>query len=109
LFRVVARCALPRADARRWSLRPVGPGLVAAEPASLSTVAFILLVLSSVLFDGLLTTPQWADVERALIALAPPFGAGGPLLARTIGLIAFWALFFGAYLAVCLVMSLAAA
>jgi len=37
-------------------------------------VGFVLLVLSSVLYDGLLTTPEWAEVERALVGMLP--GAG---------------------------------
>lgn len=91
------------------ALRPFGAGLLASEPASLSMAAFILLVLSSVLFDGLLTTPQWAEFERALIAFAPQISEVGSLIIRTFGLVAFWAVFLGTYLAVSFVMSRAAA
>src|SRR5207253_11055099 len=41
--------------ARGLALRPFGAGLLANAPASVSMLAFVLLVLSSVLYDGLLT------------------------------------------------------
>jgi len=40
-------------------------------------VAFVLLVLSSVLYDGLLTTPEWAAAEQQLIDLMPGLGELG--------------------------------
>jgi hypothetical protein len=69
-------------------------------------VAFILLVLASVLYDGVLTTPEWAAAEQALLGLAPGLGAIG---VRTIGLLAFWGVFLGAYLAVTAAMGRIAA
>ena len=89
---------------RGLALRPFGAGLLANEPTSASMVAFVLLVLSSVLYDGLLTTPEWAGLERGLIGLLPA-GELGSILVKTIGLVAFWALFLGAYLAVSVAMS----
>ena len=94
---------------RGLALRPFGAGLLVDEPASPSMIAFILLVLSTVLYDGLLTTPEWAQLERELIAFLPAAGELSSLIVRTIGLIAFWALFLGAYLTVSNVMSALAA
>jgi hypothetical protein len=91
-----------------FALRPFGAGLLANAPASASMVAFILLVLSSVLYDGLLTTPEWAEAERQLIDLMPALGELGSVIIRTIGLVAFWVMFLAAYLAVSAVMSVAA-
>lgn len=91
------------------ALRPFGAGLLANEPASTSMVAFVLLVLSSVLYDGLLSTPEWAEVERQLLGVLPSLGEADSIIVRTIGLVAFWALFFGAYVAVSAVMSMVAA
>lgn len=91
------------------ALRPFGAGLLANEPASTSMVAFVLLVLSSVLYDGLLSTPEWAEVERQLLGVLPSVGEVDSIIVRTIGLVAFWALFFGAYVAVSAVMSMVAA
>src|SRR5216683_2739577 len=79
------------------TLRPFGAGLLDPAPASASMVAFVLLVLASVLYDGLLTTPEWAAAERWMIALMPALSPG---IVRTIGIVAFWALFLAAFLAV---------
>jgi hypothetical protein len=70
--------------------------------------AFVLLVLSSVLYDGLLTTPEWSEAEQQLVDLMPGLGEPGSIVVRTIGLVAFWAVFLAAYLAVSAVMSVAA-
>jgi hypothetical protein len=94
--------------ARGLALRPFGAGLLANTPASASMVAFVLLVLSSVLYDGLLTTPEWAEAEQQLINLMRALGEPGSVVVRTIGLVAFWAVFLAAYLAVSAVISAAA-
>ena len=91
------------------ALRPFGAGLLANEQASTSMVAFVLLVLSSVLYDGLLSTPEWAEVERQLLGVLPGLGEVDSIIVRTIGLVAFWALFFGAYVVVSAIMSIVAA
>src|SRR5712671_5808355 len=97
-----------QSGARGLALRPFGAGLLANVPASPSMVAFVLLVLSSVLYDGLLTTPEWAAAEQQLIELMPGLGEPGSVIVRTIGLVAFWVVFLAAYLAVSAVMSVAA-
>jgi len=113
-FGVFARFAPTEPSTRDLSgehglaLRPFGAGLLANEPASTSMVAFVLLVLSSVLYDGLLSTPEWAEVERQLLGVLPSLGEVGSVIVRTIGLVAFWGLFFGAYVAVSAVMSIVA-
>jgi hypothetical protein len=91
------------------ALRPFGAGLLADEPIPLSMVAFVLLVLSTVLYDGLLTTPEWAALERAVVSLLPASGKLSSIVARTLGLVGVWGLFLGAYLAVSAVMSTLAA
>src|SRR5713101_5266522 len=113
-FGVFARFAPTEASVRDASgacglaLRPFGAGLLANEPASASMVAFVLLVLATVLYDGLLTTPEWAELERMFVDLMPSFGEAGPAIVRTIGLVAFCVVFLAAYLAVSGVMSVAA-
>jgi hypothetical protein len=97
-----------QSGARGLALRPFGAGLLANTSTPPSMVAFVLLVLSSVLYDGLLTTPEWAEAEGRLINLMPGLGELGPVAVRTIGLVAFWAVFLAAYLAVSAVMSVAA-
>ena len=98
---------LHRADQQQWTLalRPFGAGLLDSRPISTSMTAFVLLVLSTVLYDGVLGTLEWNEMETALVALAPGLGDFAGIAIRTIGLVAFWALFFGAYLAVSATMN----
>src|SRR5712691_8914546 len=113
-FGVFARFAPTEASVRDASgacglaLRPFGAGLLANEPASASMVAFVLLVLATVLYDGLLTTPEWAELERALVGVLPGADELAAILVRTAGLVGFWGLFLGAYVAVSAVTSLVA-
>ena len=79
-----------------WTLRPFAAGLV-GETASPSMAAFVLLLLSTVLYDGLLGTPEWAALERILTAPLAGFGEPAALAVRTVCLIAFWLLFLGTY------------
>jgi hypothetical protein len=91
-----------------WTLRPFGAGLV-GEAASPSMTAFVLLLLSTVLYDGLLTTPEWGAFEHALLAPFAGLGEAGAMGARSLSLVAFWLLFLGAYRAACGLMSWAVA
>ncbi|MFQ5763589.1 MAG: hypothetical protein ACE5GT_01560 [Rhodospirillales bacterium] len=101
-----ATCFDQAGDAdREWALRPFAVGLLRNESVPASVMAFVLLVLSIVLYDGLLATPGWARFEDlALAALAAP-GDVPRLGFRTFGLVGFWLLFLGAYLATCRIMA----
>ncbi len=66
------------------------------QAASNSMTALVLFVLASVMFDGLLATPIWASID----SLFP----GGRMAVQTVGLVAVWLLFLGAYLAACRLM-----
>lgn len=89
---------------RVCALRPFGAGLLKGGPASVSMTAFVLLLLSTVLYDGLLSTPEWVAAENAAVAL---LGGGevASIAVRTLGLIGFWFIFLGAFLAAAAVMS----
>jgi len=52
---------------REWNLRPWAVGLLTDRPLSASSMVFVLLMLSSVTFDGLLATPAWADLANWMI------------------------------------------
>ena len=54
-------------DQREWNLRPWAVGLLTDRPLSTSSMVFVLLMLSSVTFDGLLATPLWAELSRWMI------------------------------------------
>ncbi len=59
---------------RPSTLRPYGAGLVVTEPCRFSLTVFILLMLSTVTFDGLKETPLWSEVLSWLLS-RPSFGA----------------------------------
>ena len=93
-----------RRSDRGCALRPFGAGLLDSRPASVSMTAFVLLLLSTVLYDGVLSTPEWAAAERAVVALLG--GDGGIAIAvRTVGLVAFGLFFFAVFIGVAAVMS----
>ncbi len=48
------------AHRREWNLRPWSAGLLVGEPLSLSASVFLILMLSTVSFDGFAETPIWA-------------------------------------------------
>ena len=90
-------------------LRPFGAGLLDSRSASPSMTAFVLLLLSTVLFDGLLNTPEWTILENAISARLRGPGEFELIVLRTAALVAFWLLFLGAYTLVGAMMSAAAA
>ncbi|HZI40276.1 MAG TPA: hypothetical protein VFD67_01190 [Gemmatimonadaceae bacterium] len=90
---------------RELSLRPFAAGLMESRPASPSQTALVLLILATVLYDGALATPEWLDVETRIMQWIPGQHEAVSIALRTIGLAASWCVFFGAYFAVCAIMS----
>jgi hypothetical protein len=82
---------------REWNLRPLATGLVRHETISVSQMAFVLLLLATVTFDGLMATPVWVEVERALLTAPPPIGGGDMTVVRTLGLLLFPVFFLELY------------
>ena len=52
----------------QFLLRRFGTGLTGRERISLSMMALVLLLLSSVLYDGLIATPEWSVAESTIAA-----------------------------------------
>ncbi len=102
VFGTFARFAPTAARDGRLLLRPFGAGLLEAEAVSTSLMAFVLLLLATVLYDGLIGTGEWAALEGALRGSCPWLGE---LTVKSVGLVVFWLLFLGAYLGVSAVMS----
>lgn len=65
-------CYAIASDAHReWNLRPFAVGLLRNPPVSFSMAAFVVVLLSTVTFDGLTATPAWGGLENALYASLP--------------------------------------
>jgi hypothetical protein len=88
-------------DARHILLRPPGRGLIEAPAASPAVVCFVMAMLSTVLFDGLLSGQAWW-LAQTKIARAAPFlvDADGYRIGAA-GLLGVWLIFLGAYVLAC--------
>ncbi len=89
------------ADHRRIVLRPPGRGLIATDAGSLAMVGFVIAMLSTVLFDGLLGGQVWLLVQRHIARLAPRLIDGNGYFLGTVGLVGLWLIFLAAYLLTC--------
>jgi len=115
LFGLLARFAPTEyiAEKNEWNLRPWAVGLLPDKPISVSLTMFVLLMLSSVTFDGLLATPLWGEVAQWMLIsdLVRPFilllqdTTGNAIAAiSTIALIVFLVVFQLLYLAFSVLM-----
>ncbi|MGH7392549.1 MAG: hypothetical protein ACREM3_24290 [Candidatus Rokuibacteriota bacterium] len=82
---------------REWNLRPYGAGLVHTDDVSPSMVVFVLLLLSTVAFDGFTATPAWAALDSALYAALAPLGGARLTVIGTLGLLGFALAFTAVY------------
>ncbi|HET7419303.1 MAG TPA: hypothetical protein VFL27_02880 [Candidatus Dormibacteraeota bacterium] len=93
LFSVVARFGPveterdPTGAIQAVYLRPWGFGLLKGAPAGWDWVVFVILMLSTLAFDGVSATPAWQDFTVALKPFWLPLGAFGLFLERTLGLV----------------------
>jgi len=95
------------ASHRHWNLRPWAVGLLTDKSLSLSLSIFVLFMLASVTFDGLLATPLWADLAktmvyseslRPIIVFLQDYTGHAIAAVTTIALIAFLLIFVGIYI-----------
>ena len=86
---------------REFNLRPFAAGLLRNKGISTSTAAFVVLLLSTVTYDGLTATPLWANIHDDL---SQAF-AGSAEAVGTLGLLVFPLLFGLVYLATVWVMA----
>jgi len=105
VFSTFARFAPTEARDGHLYLRPFGAGLLDDRPVSTSMMAFVLLLLATVLYDGLIGTGEWSAVETWLLALLPAADERGAMMIRSVGLVLMWLLFLGAYLGISALMS----
>ena len=62
VYGLLARFAPTVVEAGRWWLRFPAIGLLTRRPLGFSMVCFVLLLLTTVTFDGFLETPLWAGI-----------------------------------------------
>lgn len=93
----------PGPDGRSIVLRPLGRGLIASGAVPIAMVSFVIAMLSTVLFDGLLGGQVWWLTKQAFTRWIPNLVDDSGYWVGTLGLIAVWLLFFAAYLLTCVV------
>jgi hypothetical protein len=91
----------PGPDGRTLVVRPPGRGLVEPVAVPPGMVAFVIAMLATVLFDGVLGTQVWRLVDRTVSGEFPRLLDREGYLLGTAGLLAVWLLFLGAYLLAC--------
>jgi hypothetical protein len=83
--------------ASRWRWRPPAAGLLHGEEMTSSLAVFVIVMLSTVTFDGVMATPFWQRVESALYVALPALGDARLATINTLGLLAFCATFVVVY------------
>jgi len=91
------RCYRAAESRRGWILRLPGVGLLHTENISQSLMVFVIVMLSTVTFDGLMATPFWQRIENALYVALPALGDSRLAIINTLGLLSFCALFIAVY------------
>lgn len=91
-----------RPSGRVW-LRPPAVGLLGDREVSFSMVVFVMVVLSSVTFDGFIETPLWHEVLARVVSSS--IGAMGSGLVTALVMLVFPLLFLLAFWTCCLAMS----
>ena len=80
-------------------VRPWGVGLLKAAATGWDRVVFVILMLSTLAFDGILSTPAWQDFNVALEPVWLPLGPLGFFFVRTLGLLLLTAAFLLVFVA----------
>ena len=95
--------ALAQPSQRRFHLRPPGVGLNRIGAVTLPGVCAVILLLSTVSFDGLSATPEWLSFSTWFILQTPSFGG---YIANLIGALGLPVLFGALFAATCALMAL---
>jgi hypothetical protein len=114
VFSFLARFSITEAGADdKLYLRPPAVGLLTRDPISVSSMVFVLIMLSSVTFDGLLATSVWAELAewmiysetmRPLLVALQDITGNAIAAVGTIAMAGFLLLFQVLYLAFCALM-----
>jgi hypothetical protein len=91
----------PGRDPRSLVLRPPGRGLLATNADSIAMVGFIIAMLATVLFDGLLSGQAWWAAQAKLTRAMPLLADSRGYVIGTLGLVSVWLLLLGGFLLSC--------
>jgi hypothetical protein len=80
-------------------LRPWGVGLLQPTQSGWDRVFFVILMLSTLAFDGIESTPAWSDITITFEPLWQPYGPVGLFLLKTVGLVLLTAAFLLVFIA----------
>ena len=81
-------------------LRPWGVGLLKPGPTGWDQVVFVVLMLSTLAFDGIIATNAWQEFTVALEPIWLPMGSLGFFFVRTLGLVLLTCSFLLVFVAV---------
>ncbi|HEV8596978.1 MAG TPA: hypothetical protein VGR23_04585, partial [Candidatus Dormibacteraeota bacterium] len=76
-----------KGEVRAVYLRPWGVGLLRPFESGWDRVVFVIMMLSTLAFDGITSTPAWQDFTIVLEPWWEPFGPLGFFVERTFGLV----------------------
>jgi hypothetical protein len=99
LFSILSRLGPVQIEGDRVYFRPWGAGLLDNWQRGWDRILFIILMLSTLAFDGLIATPLWQNVVSDLQPLWLPLGQWGFFAVRTFGLIDLTLLFLIVFVA----------
>lgn len=106
-FSLLARFAPLVGKEGQWHLRLPAVGLLSQRPVHISGVFFILILLTTVTFDGVLETPLWASILtwisesqalRPVLLALQEAGVDLILLIKTVALIILPGIFIAVYI-----------
>ncbi len=88
-------------------LRPYAAALLQRGQGhvSIAVGCFVIAMLASVLFDGLLGSGHWTTVENAVHAVDPKLGDVGWILVHTAGFLILWLAVLGLFFLTCALMA----
>ena len=78
---------------RQLNLRPYAIGLLRKEDSSFSMMAFVLLILATVTFDGFISTPAWMNIQNIFLQFVSEIST-----VASLGFVAFYIVFICIYL-----------
>ena len=85
-------------DEREWNLRLPGVGLRVGKTPSVTLMFFVLLLLSTVSYDGYTETAHFQEMGMLLYTQVSGLGQAAIRIVETVGISSFPIIFIGAYL-----------